>query len=92
MPVPPCFFWKVWRERNRMVFDNKKISVHRMKISFFFFFNNLWSWTNTCIVHGPPTLLVFCFCSGVDEGWWVLFLLSLSASAFRLLLHTPHMS
>ena len=29
-----CLFWAVWKERNRMVFDNEEFLVHRLKYSF----------------------------------------------------------
>ena len=38
-----CLFWTVWRERNRVAFDNEIFSVHRLKRSFIY---NLWSWSN----------------------------------------------
>lgn len=36
--APLCLFWVVWRERNRRAFNNKEISVHRIKLNIFFFF------------------------------------------------------
>ncbi|RVW52364.1 hypothetical protein CK203_072021 [Vitis vinifera] len=32
--TPLCIFWVVWKERNRIAFDNEKLSIHRLKNSF----------------------------------------------------------
>ena len=37
-----CRFWAVWKERNRIAFDNEELSLHRMKNSFV---HSFWSWT-----------------------------------------------
>ena len=31
---PLCLFWMVWRERNRVAFENEDLSIQRMKFSF----------------------------------------------------------
>ena len=31
---PLCLFWMVWKERNKIAFDNKELSSQRLKISF----------------------------------------------------------
>ena len=36
----------MWKERNRIVFDNEEFSVHRLKYSFVC---SLWSWTRLYI-------------------------------------------
>ena len=41
--APLCLFWIVWRERNRVPFDNEVFSAHRMKRSFIC---SLWYWSN----------------------------------------------
>ena len=40
--APLCIFWAVWKERNRIAFDNEELSIHRLKNSFVC---NLWLWT-----------------------------------------------
>ena len=32
--APLCIFWAVWKERNMIAFDNKELSIHRLKNSF----------------------------------------------------------
>ena len=44
--APLCLFWMVWKERNRINFDNEELSIHRMKNSFVCSF---WSWTKLLI-------------------------------------------
>ena len=34
-----CIFWAVWKERNKIAFDNEELSIHRLKNSFVC---NLW--------------------------------------------------
>ena len=34
MAAPLCLFWAVWKERNRIAFENEELSIHRMKNSF----------------------------------------------------------
>ena len=29
--APLCIFWTVWKERNRIAFDNEELSMHRLK-------------------------------------------------------------
>ena len=41
MAAPLCILWTVWRERNKIVFDNVNMSINRMKT---YFLSNLWSW------------------------------------------------
>ena len=38
--VPPCIFWAVWKERNRIAFRDGTVDVHKLKHSFIY---NLWS-------------------------------------------------
>ena len=51
--APLCLFWTVWKERNRIVFDNEVLSIQRLKNSFIC---NLLSWAKSSIVVGPLTL------------------------------------
>ena len=34
MAAPSCLFWAIWKERNRIDFENEEFSIHRMKNSF----------------------------------------------------------
>ena len=40
MAAPLCLFWAVWKERNRIAFENEELSIHRMKK---IFVCNFWS-------------------------------------------------
>ena len=44
MAVPLCLFWTIWRERNRVVFEDVLLSAQRMKNSLVC---ALWSWSKT---------------------------------------------
>ena len=44
--APLCLFWMVWKERNRIAFDNKEFLIHRLKYSIVC---GLWSWTKLYI-------------------------------------------
>ena len=54
--APLCIFWVVWKERNRIAFDNEKISMNRLKNSFVC---NLWVWTKSVVNDGPLSLPSF---------------------------------
>ena len=41
--APLCLFWTIWKERNRIVFDNEALSTQRLKNSFVC---NLLSWAS----------------------------------------------
>ena len=56
MAAPLCFFWTLWMERNRVVFENETPSVHRMK-SFFLF--TLWGWAKVFSVDNLNSLVGF---------------------------------
>ena len=47
--APLCLFWMVWKERNRITFDNDDFSIQRLKYSFV---SNFWSWAKLCIDEG----------------------------------------
>ena len=48
--VSLCLFWTVWKERNRIVFDNEVLSIQRLKN---FCVCNLLSWAKSSIAVGP---------------------------------------
>ena len=52
--APLCIFWAVWKERNRIAFDNEELSIHRLKNSFVC---NLWLWTKSVVNDGPIPLI-----------------------------------
>ncbi|RVW51258.1 hypothetical protein CK203_075425 [Vitis vinifera] len=54
--APLCIFWAVWKERNRIAFDNEELSIHRLKNSFVC---NLWLWTKSVVNDGPLPLINF---------------------------------
>ena len=54
--TPLCLVWTVWKERNRIVFDNEVLLIQRMKNSFVC---NLFSWAKSSIVVGPLSLINF---------------------------------
>ena len=37
--VPLCLFWAIWKERNRVVFDDEAFSKSRLKSCFLFSFS-----------------------------------------------------
>ena len=69
--APLCLFWAVWKERNRIAFDNEEFSIHRLKNSFVCY---LWSWTKSVVNEGPLPLLSFFDWLGASWGM-VLYLL-----------------
>ena len=54
--APSCIFWAVWKERNRIAFDNEELSMNRLKNSFVC---NLWVWSKPVVNEGPLSLLGF---------------------------------
>ena len=54
--APLCLFWAIWKERNRIAFENKELSIHRMKSSFVY---NFWVWTKSIVDEGPLPLISF---------------------------------
>ena len=63
--APLCVFWAVWKERNRIAFDNEELSMHRLKNSFVC---NLWLWTKSVVNDGSLTLLSFFDWLGASWG------------------------
>ena len=53
---PLCLFWTVWKARNKVAFEEKELSIQRLKFSFVYF---LWSETKLSIKDGPSTLVDF---------------------------------
>ena len=56
MTAPLCLFWVVWKERNKIAFENEELSIHRMKNSFVC---NFWVWTKLIIDEGSLPLINF---------------------------------
>ena len=54
--APLCLFWAIWKERNRIAFENEELSIHRLKNSFVC---NLWLWTKSVVNEGPLPLFSF---------------------------------
>ena len=61
MAAPSCIFWVVWKERNRIAFDNEELSTNRLKNSFVC---NLWVWSKSVVNEGPLSLLGFFYWLG----------------------------
>ena len=51
---PLCLFWMVWKARNKVAFEEKKLSIQRLKNSFVYF---LWSKIKLFIKYGSSTLV-----------------------------------
>ena len=56
LAVPLCLFWTLWRERNRVVFENEVSSSQRTKATFL---SNLWSWANLYTVDNTNSVVDF---------------------------------
>ena len=69
--APLCLFWAVWKEGNKIAFDNEGFSIYRLKNSFVC---NLWLWTKSVVNEGPLPLLSFFDWLGASRGM-VLYLL-----------------
>ena len=63
--APLCLFWTMWKERNRIAFDNEALSIQRLKTSFAC---NLFSWTKSCLVGEPHSLITFVDWLGSNWG------------------------
>ena len=57
-----CLFWIVWRERNRVAFDNEAFFAYRLKSSFIC---NFWSRSNVFSGDRDRSLLDFLTLMGV---------------------------
>ena len=58
MAAPLCLFWAIWRERNRIVFDNVDFSFSRLKTSFI---SRFVYWAN-CLELGKCSLVRILMC------------------------------
>ena len=56
-----CLFWVVWKEINRIAFENEELSIHRLKFSFVC---NLWFWTKSVVNEGRLLLFNFFYWLG----------------------------
>ena len=56
MTPPFCLFWLVWKERNKIAFENEEFSIQMMKNSFVC---NFWPWTKSFIDEGHLSLINF---------------------------------
>ena len=56
--------WNLWRERNRVAFENETPSVDRMKP---LFLSSLWSWAKMYSVDNINSLIDFLLGWGVGE-------------------------
>ena len=52
--APLCFFWSIWRERNRRAFENCECSNHSFKISFLYLF---WDCVRLYVGDGSLSML-----------------------------------
>ncbi|RVW39045.1 putative ribonuclease H protein [Vitis vinifera] len=64
--APLCLFWTMWKERNRIAFDNEALLIQRLKTSFVC---NLFSWTKSCLDGEPHSLIHFVDWLALIEGW-----------------------
>ena len=56
LAAPLCLFWTLWKERNRVAFENEAPSTHGMKSVFLF---TLWSWAKLYSVDNLNSLVRF---------------------------------
>ena len=56
LAAPLCLFWTLWRERNRVGFENSVTSAQRTKATFL---SNIQSWANLYRVDNMNSLLDF---------------------------------
>ena len=50
-----CLFWTLWKKRNRVAFENKTPSIHRLKS---IFVCTLWSWAKLNSIDNLDSLVV----------------------------------
>ena len=53
---PLCFFWSIWKTRNKIAFEDSVLSIQRLKASFVYL---LWLETKLFIKYGHLTLIDF---------------------------------
>ena len=68
--VPLCLFWMIWKEINRIAFENEEFLIQRMKNSFVC---SYWSWTKLFIDERPLSLINFFDWLGTRWGWMSFF-------------------
>ena len=68
--TPLCIFWTVWKERNLLVFDNKDLSIQRLKN---YFVCNLWSWSRVSVDMSPISLVSFIDWLNSKQGYVMIF-------------------
>nr|CAN64140.1 hypothetical protein VITISV_012858 [Vitis vinifera] len=69
--APSCIFWAVWKERNRIAFDNEELSLNRLKNTFVC---NLWVWSKPVVnedksIPDPPTAVLVHGILGSRKNW-----------------------
>ena len=62
MAASLCLFWTLWKERNRVAFENESPSVHRLKSTFLC---TLWSWAKLNSIDNLDSLVDFFYLVGV---------------------------
>ena len=80
--VPLCLIWAIWKERNRVVFEDEAFSRTRLKSCFLYSFS---SWAS--LVHDMEHSFVRDICvfpSFVLVGWFVFLLLCLFSFVLAL--------
>ena len=64
---PYVFFWRIWKERNRIAFRDGTLAVLRLKHSFV---SSLWSWNSLYIGEKLSSLIGFFGVGGLLlRGW-----------------------
>ena len=56
MTTSLCLFWTLWKERNKVAFEDEAPSVHRLKSTFLC---TLWSWAKLSRVDNLDSLVDF---------------------------------
>ena len=79
--VPLCLLWVIWKERNKIIFEDVAFSLDRVKS---FFCNSLFSWA--CVYLGLDLSLAGCisrsFLSFLRDGKYLFVVFALSFHCF----------